>query len=84
VKISCSKCGNDSQFRLPLWVRATFRFNEDGTISLLHTTPLESLEEKLTNQRLVGSLKCSLCGAAADVDFNPDETKSQRETLEAL
>jgi len=84
VKISCSKCGNDKQFRLPLWVRATFRFNEDGTISRLHTTPLESLEEKLTNQRLVGSLKCTMCGAVADADFDPEETSRQKQTVEAL
>jgi hypothetical protein len=67
-----------------MWVRATFRFNEDGTITLLHTTPLESLEEKLTNQSLVGSLKCIVCGAVADVDFNPEETEKQRKTMEAL
>ena len=84
MKIVCSKCENDKQFRLPLWVRATFRFNEDGTISLLHTTPLESLEEKLTNQRLVGALKCSLCGAVADIDFNPDETMRQKQTVEVI
>lgn len=84
MKISCNKCGNDKQFKILLWVRATFRFNEDGTISLLHTTPLESLEEKLTNQQLVGALKCSLCGGIADIDFNPEETSRQKQTVEAL
>lgn len=84
MRISCKACGNDAQFRIPMWVRATFRFNEDGTITLLHTTPLESIEEKLTNQGLVGSLKCSMCGAVADIDFNPEETEKQRQTMEAL
>jgi len=84
MKIRCSVCGNRKQFRIPLWVRATFRFNSDGTISLLHTTPLESLEEKLMSQKLVQGLKCSMCGAVADVDFNPDETMRQKEAVEAL
>ena len=84
MKIQCGKCGNDKQFKIPLWVRATFRFNEDGTISLLHTMPLESLEEKLTNQRLIGSLKCAICGAVAYVDFNPDETIRQKQTVEVI
>ena len=84
MKIICSVCGNDKQFKIPMWLRATFRFNEDGTISLLHTMPLESLEEKLTNQKLVQGLKCAMCGAVADVDFNPDETIKQKQAMEAL
>jgi len=35
---------------IPLLVRATFKINEDGTLSILHTQQLESIEEKLTDQ----------------------------------
>lgn len=84
MTMKCSVCGNTKKFKIPLWLRATFCFNEDGTISLLHTMPLESLEEKLTNQKLVQGLKCTMCGAVAEVDFNPDESMRQKQTLEAL
>jgi hypothetical protein len=84
MKITCSSCGNHNEFIVPLWVRCTFRFNEDGTITILHVKQLESLEEKLTNQNLT----CPQCGNKAKVEFNEyealEETMRARQALEAL
>ncbi len=88
MKIQCSKCNNKKKFTMPMWVRATFRFNEDGTIAILHTTPLESIEEKLVGQRQNPMLKCAVCGAAAEIEFNEYEQKdteaSQLKALEVI
>ena len=88
MKITCSACGNHSRFLLPLWVRCTFRFNEEGTITILHVKQLESLEEKLTNQNQVPILTCIECGNKASVEFNEyealEETMRARQALEAL
>ena len=47
---------------LPLWVRATFKIEDNGTISILHVRQLESLEEKLADQGKTSfSLTCSEC-----------------------
>ena len=65
MKIKCVTCENDKRFYLPLWIRATFRFSEDGTISVLHTRPLESIEEKIANNKVMHNIKCAACGSAA-------------------
>ena len=70
MQINCLSCGNSKTFLLPLWVRTTFKFNEDGTISILHVKQLESLEEKLTNQGKTSfSLTCKDCGGDSKVVF---------------
>ena len=85
MRIVCPKCGNNKKFIIPLWVRATFRFNEDGTISILHIKQLESIEEKLVNQKVSQGLKCIDCGAEAEIDFNPyDSTEVESNQIKAL
>jgi|TARA_B110000240_G_C13240342_1_gene342890 hypothetical protein len=59
---------------MPLWVRATFKINEDGTLSILHTKQLESIEEKLTDQGKTSfALTCQECSADAKITFNEYE-----------
>ena len=84
MRISCKKCANTKEFYIALWVRATFRFKEDGTIEVLHTRQLESLEERLTNQKLYNGLKCNVCHSEAVVSFDNNEHIKQLETLEAM
>ena len=88
MNIKCTMCDNRERFIIPLWIRATFRFNEDGTISILHTRPLESLEEKLVNQNLQPALKCAVCNAPAIVDLRSERNevleKQQRAAMGAL
>ena len=88
MKIRCSQCDNQERFLLPLWIRATFRFDDDGTLTILHTRPLESLEEKLVNQKIQPALKCAICKAPAVIDLTPDSSKQveiqHRAAVEAL
>ena len=88
MKILCPCCGNHRKFLIPLWVRVTFKFTEEGTISILHVKQLESLEEKLTNQNTYPTLTCQECGAEAEIDFNEyeslDEVHRQSMALEGL
>mgnify|MGYP000853772545 CR=1 FL=1 len=88
MNIKCSTCDNRSRFIVPVWIRATFRFNDDGTITILHTRPLESLEEKLVNQIIQPALKCAICKAPAVVELGSDSTSNiqerQRAAVEAL
>lgn len=87
--ITCPSCGNQRNFLIPLWVRTTFKFNEDGTIAILHIKPLESLEEKLAAQGKTSfALTCQLCGADAEIKFNMfdalEEANAQRKALKGL
>ena len=64
MQIHCQSCDNQESFVIPLWVRATFKIEEDGTISIMHVRPLESLEDKLTDQGKISfALTCSECGS---------------------
>jgi len=85
--INCS-CGNSSRFLIPLWLRVTFRFDEDGTISILHVKPLESLEEKLTDQNMMGGLVCRECGSPVEIIWNEYEKMEgedrEKKALEGL
>jgi len=66
-------------------VRCTFKFCEDGNISVLHTRPLESLEEKLADQNRYPALTCKECGSDADITFNEYEnTNEEQRQLAAL
>ena len=89
MQIHCRNCANTQNFVLPLWVRATFKIEEDGTISILHVRQLESLEEKLADQGKTSfSLTCSECGGDAEVLFDEYSTRDQesreKAALEAL
>lgn len=76
--MECRSCGRSNEFILPLWTRATFKFNEDGSLSILHVKPLESLEEKLTDQSR--DLNCKECGSNdIKIIFNEYEVSDDRE-----
>ena len=62
MRIHCRSCDNDKSFVLPLWVRATFKIEDNGAISILHVRQLEFLEEKLVDQASLAALNCSECG----------------------
>ena len=88
MEINCP-CGNNESFVLPLWARVTFMIEESGDIKILHTKPLESLEEKLIDQgKSSFSLTCSECGDDdVQVQFQPTGTGQEdreRKALEAL
>ncbi len=88
MNIKCTRCDNRERFIIPLWIRATFRFNEDGTISILHTRLLESLEEKLINQNVQPALRCAVCKAPAIVELRSERTEvseaRQKAAMEAI
>lgn len=88
MEINCP-CGNNQSFVVPLWARVTFMIEESGAIKILHTKPLESLEEKLVDQgKSSFSLTCSECGEDdVTIRFQPlgtgQEAREQK-ALEAL
>ena len=89
MKISCPSCGNHRSFLIPLWVRCTFKFNEDGTLSILHVRQLESLEDKIVDQGKTSfAITCKECGADTQVTLNEyedlDTDKAQLVALEGL
>ena len=76
--MECQSCGRSNEFIMPLWTRTTFKFNEDGSLSILHVKPLESLEEKLTDQSR--DLTCKECGSNdIKIIFNEYEASDDRE-----
>ena len=83
MEMHCPDCRQQTDFRLPLWVKTTFTFNKDGTISLLHVQPLESLEEKLTEQAtgMPQGITCEQCGSPAEIVLNPFEETSKARML---
>lgn len=89
MKIICPACGNHRSFLIPLWVRCTFKFNEDGTLSILHVRQLESLADKIVDQGKTSfAITCKDCGADAQVTLNEyenlDQEKQQQVALEGL
>jgi len=89
MKISCPSCGNHKSFLIPLWVRCTFKFEEDGTLSILHVRQLESLEDKIVDQGKTSfAITCKECGSDAKVNLNEyeqlDTDKAQLVALEGL
>ncbi|MFC1620658.1 hypothetical protein ACFL45_12045 [Candidatus Neomarinimicrobiota bacterium] len=89
MQIHCRSCNNQDAFIVPLWVRATFKFEENGTISILYVRQLESLEEKLADQGKTSfELTCTECGGDAEVTFDEystnDQQRREKAALEAL
>ena len=84
MNIICPSCGNQKQFRTSLWVKCTFRIEDDGMIRMLHLNQLESLEEKIADSRI----DCKSCGAKARVVLDEFQTsqeeRQQKKTLEGL
>ena len=78
MKLTCPSCPDNKVFIVPLWVRATFKINDDGTLTILHVRQLESLEEKLTDQGKTSSgITCQECGSEAEVNLIPYQGKQQ-------
>ncbi len=89
MQINCRSCGKANEFLLPLWVRTTFKFNEDGSLSILHVKPLEYLEEKLTDNQVHNELVCKSCSSNdVEIIFNEyeesDKTNRELAALEGL
>jgi hypothetical protein len=79
MQIRCQSCTNHKDFLMPLWVRATFKINEDGTLSILHTKQLESIEEKIVDQGKTNfELTCQDCSGDAEITFNEYEKLNTR------
>ena len=88
MKILCDNCG-ESKFKMPLWVKAIFCFNENGGIDIKHVQSKESLEEKLTNHMKPKPLiRCKRCDSPAKIIFNEYEdinkVNSEMAALEGL
>ena len=84
MQIQCRSCDNHESFVLPLWCRVTFKINDDGTLSILHTRSLESLEEKLVDQACLAALDCTECGSndvAVELGEYGQADQSRRELL---
>ena len=87
MKLTCPDCVDNKAFLVPLWVRATFKVEENGTVSILHVRPLESLEEKLVEHGKTNlDITCSECGGAADLtlDETGNRTHLEDQALAAL
>jgi hypothetical protein len=87
MQIICQCCTKSDEFLLPLWVTTTFSFNEDDTLSILHVKPLESLEEKLTDNNSLREISCKECGSnEIDIVFNEYDNQDDDEVsaLEGL
>ena len=84
MNITCPSCHNQKFFRTPLWVRCTFRIEDNGMIKMLHLNQLESLEEKITDSHVF----CRTCGKRVRIIFDAygsfQQEKQQRKTLEGL
>ena len=90
MELICQSCGNQNKnFLLPLWSKTTFKITRDGDIKILHLTPLESLEEKITDNNIKREISCKECGGD-DVDITLNEFEesssmdSERQALEGL
>lgn len=87
MRITCPECPDPKSFLVPLWVRATFKVEDNGTVTILHVRPLESLEEKLVEHgKTSQEITCSECGAPADLELFETGTraKSEKEALAGL
>ena len=80
MKLTCPDCPDSKVFLVPLWVRATFKVEDNGTVTILHVRPLESLEEKLVEHGKTSlDITCSECGAEADLSLDDTSLRSRLE-----
>lgn len=87
MRLTCPACPDSKVFLVPLWVRATFKVEDNGTVTILHVRPLESLEEKLVEHgKTTLDITCSECGAEADLSFeeSSNQARLEQEALEGL
>lgn len=90
MELTCLSCGEHNKgFLLPLWSKTTFKLDEDGSIKILHLTPLESLEDKITDNELNREITCKECGSGdIDIVLNQFEdgksNNAENEALEGL
>jgi hypothetical protein len=87
MQIECQSCTKSNEFLLPLWVSTTFKFNNDDTLSILHFTQLESLEDKLVDNKSLREISCKECGSnEVDIVFNEYDNQDADEVsaLEGL
>jgi ferredoxin len=90
MEIRCQSCGNqNSGFLLPLWSKTTFKLDLGGEIKILHLSPLESLEDKLTDNNVKKEITCKECGnCEVEIVLNEFENNSsissEQNALEGL
>ncbi len=87
MRLTCPACPDNKSFLVPLWVRATFKVEDNGTVAILHVRPLESLEEKLVEHgKTTLDVTCSECGGAADLSLDGASTRArlEKEASESL
>ena len=78
MRLTCPDCADNKAFLVPLWVRATFKVEDNGTVTILHVRPLESLEEKLVEHHKTSlDITCSECGGPADLSLDEAGTDSR-------
>ena len=89
MQIHCRSCDNQKSFVLPLWTRATFKIEDNGSISIMHVRELEFIEEKLIDQAQTAAINCTECGSN-DVSLvigeyaQADQNSRERLALESL
>ena len=80
MRLTCPACPENKSFLVPLWVRATFKVEDNGTVTILHVRPLESLEEKLVEHGKTNlDITCSECDGAADLSLDGAGTRTRLE-----
>lgn len=81
---SCNKTNN--RFLVPIWNKTTFKIETDGDIKILHLSPLESLEEKITDNHVRKEIICRGCGSNdINIVLNAfEETDNQSRERRAL
>ncbi len=80
MRLTCPDCPDNKVFLIPLWVRATFKVEDDGTVTILHVRPLESLEEKLIEHGKTSlDITCSECGGEADLSLIETSARARNE-----
>ena len=78
MKLTCPACPENKSFLVPLWVRATFKVEDNGTVTILHVRLLERLEEKLVEHGKTHlCFTCSDCAAAASLSLEGAATRTR-------
>lgn len=84
MQITCPYCGNTKHFLIPEWNKLTFRFDEQGEITVMHVRPTEALEHRLASEYMSG-MTCTECGSDAAIDYHTyDNISEEQSQLMAL